>query len=222
MNAATPFEQYQILNLFLKHQKNPKTILIGFDIAWCEQKKDYQFYRDGVFPQGLYDDNPYNDFLYMFNSKALEESARELEYLLGKRSESYSFNGYKDFTPPMYKFDLDKVQEKLYPKESKIKDVVEAGYYPNDILIKQIVNAVPNKTLKIFFFPPYHVSAQSSMKECKAHLLNLLPKDNEIRIIDFMILSNMTENDRNYWDATHYNINVASQLSQLLKKYISR
>ena len=37
-----------------------------------------------------------------------------------------------------------------------------------------------------------------------------------VRIVDFMISSEITRNDHNYWDAGHYGVEVATQVSALL------
>ena len=52
------------------------------------------------FPDWLYDDNPWNDYLYLLNVGTLEIAVRQLGYQLGLYRERVRFDGFEVFTPP--------------------------------------------------------------------------------------------------------------------------
>src|SRR5262249_16598930 len=72
MNDARAWEEYRLARLFLDHQPQPKTLLIGLDWVWCAQNADTDRVTTRGFPEWMYDENPWNDWLYILNPRTLE------------------------------------------------------------------------------------------------------------------------------------------------------
>jgi len=72
MNSATWWEQEQILNLFLRHHKQPKLIIWGIDTNWCIADSTGPRLTYRRFPDWLYDENKWNDYLHILNLTAIE------------------------------------------------------------------------------------------------------------------------------------------------------
>ena len=71
---------------------------------------------------------------------------------------------------------------------------------------------------------PYHnvqLSGEETVEwvrwdEFKRRLAVLAAETSSANIIDFMILSQITTRDENYWDALHYPVAVADRLAELI------
>ena len=100
VNAARPYEQYRFLELFVRKKENTKTIIFSLDIknddVWCRENKLIKF-TGREFPEWMFDENPYNDLLYVFNAKAIEITGRQIGQLLGFVKPRYSKNGFALF-----------------------------------------------------------------------------------------------------------------------------
>jgi hypothetical protein len=83
MNAGHAWEQYQIAKLFIRKTPHARTLLVAIDAMWCRRDALVERTTFRGFPKWMYDDNPWNDFLYMLNGKSLEISVRRLGVALG-------------------------------------------------------------------------------------------------------------------------------------------
>jgi hypothetical protein len=232
MNSAMAYEQSQILQLFLRHHQTPRMVLIGMDSVWCDEGETYEKYTFRIFPEWMYDENPWNDLLYLFNDKAAEEAGRQLEFILGKRKPNYGPDGYADFTLPLSKYDLQKARQNIYKgralytgedpdqnslKPPELKRDNPAKHYPTHALLEDLLKRIPEQTKKVLFFVPYHKASQNiGLEECKARIASVVSKYQNTDLLDFMIPSPITTDDRNYWDAMHYNVLIADQIVNLM------
>ncbi len=99
MNSGTAWEQSRIFKVFLSRHPRPRTVIFGLDVVWCEAADSYRKFTPRPFPPWLYDDDPWNDLLHLFNLPALEETARQFAYLTGIRAPKYGKDGYTRFLP---------------------------------------------------------------------------------------------------------------------------
>src|SRR6478735_8097823 len=113
MNAARAWEQYRLARLFLEYQPQPKTVLIALDAVWCDENADVNRITSRGFPEWLYDDNPWNDWLYLLNTYTLEFAGRVAAYRLGLRPPRIPANGFEIFVPPESAYDPIKANKKL-------------------------------------------------------------------------------------------------------------
>lgn len=58
-------------------------MLVGVDRVWCVSDEGYSRYTERGFPEWMYDDNPWNDYLAHFDFHTLEQAARQSEAMLG-------------------------------------------------------------------------------------------------------------------------------------------
>lgn len=230
MNDATAWEQAQIGALFLRHHPAARYLVIGVDVAWCETADRYRRLTFRLFPEWMYDDDPWNDLLYLFNDKALEQAVRELEYLLGAREAKYRTDGYRYFLPEEADYDLARARANIYGDRGR-RDAApvpqayparrRAGLtFPAHALLEELLERAPRPAVKVLMFVPYHVEVlrhQGGLyAECKARIVEIAARVPGTHVIDFMIPSPITAEDRNYWDQLHFTREVASTVVALL------
>lgn len=221
MNSATAYEQMRIHELFLRHHADARAVIIGIDDSWCRRESVIERYTFRQFPEWMYDENPWNDLLYMFNDKALENTVRLLELLSGKRSPKYETNGYRDFTLDFGTWDARAVSARLYPKGRPAARRVPAiepeasrpeWRFAAHALLGTMLGRTPENTQTLLVFPPMHgdylARSEPLYRECKARILPIA-QHYGATVLDYMRESRITRDDDNYWDPLHYRAAVA-------------
>lgn len=235
MNSATAYEQYKIYDLFRRNHASIKYMVIGVDGVWCGTRQNPDKYTFRPFPPWLYDDNKWNDFLYMFNDKGLENSVRLIEYWAGKREPKYAINGYSNFLDDDSQYDLKKAVNNLYGNSRKKKEFTEKymasknalvtdneiNYtFPIHDLMGDILRTLDKDTIKIILFVPYHYKniygRVEHYEQCKSEISKLSSNFENIHLVDFMFFSDITTKDSNYWDSLHYRLDIAEQIPSLI------
>jgi hypothetical protein len=236
MNSATAYEQSRILELFIQHHPTIAYLLIGLDSVWCGVDTPLKRYTFREFPEWLYDDNPWNDYLHLLNGKALEQTVRQLEFLAGHRKPRYGFDGYRHFLPTAAEYDLEKARIKIYgqsePRERHAPETPlniplserEAWTYPALDVLYELLERVPASTAITLFVAPYHQYIQSvpgtrrafQWQECKRRVAKLAGQRRQLQVLDFMIPSEITWQDGNYWDPLHFTADVADRLERIV------
>jgi hypothetical protein len=236
MNSATAYEESEILKLFLRNHDQPRQVIVGVDVSWCERREDLSRYTFRKFPQWMYDDNRWNDLAFLFNDKAVENAARMLELLLGRREPKYQANGYKRFVPDERDYDPAKARAKLYGREdyepdadSVIAEVIPTLAQPSwrfaaHALLPELLQEIPAETQKILVFVPYHqhwlAKAAPLYAECKGRLLEISHFYPNTHLIDFMFPSKITADDNNYWDSLHYSETLARKVEIMIAEAV--
>ena len=215
MNSATAYEQSRLLEVFLRHHAQPRLIVLGNDGIWCNRKADVANYTFRAFPEWMYDDQPWNDLLYLFNDKALEDAVRMLELLQGRREAKYRPDGYRDFTRDFGAYQPRAVHKRLY-KGWRAKDASsdteprasQPGWrYPLLARLQKLLAEVPAGTRVVLLYPPLHhyylENMATNLRECKARSAALLSDLPNLLTLDYMQVSALTSSDDNFWDAVH-------------------
>jgi hypothetical protein len=236
MNSGTAYEQSRIFRLFVRHHRRPRTVIFGLDVVWCQVSDSYEKFTPRPFPAWMYDDDRWNDLLYLLNLPALEEAGRQFAYLTGLRRPKYGKDGYTNFLPPRDLYDVERAREHLYgdappapkqPVEPPLAPDAEtrAGWrYATHPLMAEMLRALPEETEKVVLFVPYHhfhqpapgSLADAQWAECKRRLADLAGRFANAHVLDFMIRSEITLKDENYWDPLHYDTAVAARLVALM------
>ncbi len=235
MNSATAFEQTRVLDVFARNNPRAKVVLLGADIVWCEAGTSFSRYTPRPFPEWMYDNDPWNDYLHHFNFYTLEQAGRQFATMIGRRPVKYGRDGYTNFLPDDDAYDLEKVRagvwgdrsreiEPVLPSVRLTDDERAALTFPTHTLLGEALASLPSETEKIVYFVPYHVAQQPQpgsrgaavWDECKSRVVAIAEKTPNTRVVDFMIPSAITREDRNYWDSLHYSTDVADQLAALL------
>lgn len=235
---GTAFYQTQLLNGFLHHHPKCKVILIGLDIVWWESEENYDKYRNidpEKFPFWLWDNNPWNDIL-PFSLDTFRIARRQIEVITGLRDPEYSKDGYTSFLPAIDEYDIDKVRKNIYKSVEPIVPISVAEpvnlsiskktrlKFPALSVLDACLKSVPEDTIKILMFVPYHYYKQPRsgtyegvvFEEARRRIVDIGSAYKNVHIIDFMLKSEITSNDYNYWDSIHYTEKVADQLVDLI------
>ncbi len=237
MNSATAWEQLQLARLFVEVRQReaqlPRAVIWGLDEVWCEVGTDYDRLTFRPFPPWMYDHNPWNDLVHLFNGKSVEISARIAEYRLGlKDNIRYQPNGYRNFLPPQSEYDLERVRQDLYgdasPSIQTTQSKMRLLNFSVHELFEQAMVVLPAETLKVLVFVPFHnvyLGAAGSwphgrFDECKRRLASIARDINNVVILDYMRPSYITEDDTRYWDKLHYNVETASMMVRQIGEYL--
>ena len=232
MNSATAYEQWRLGSLFLRHHAQAKLALIGLDIVWCETGASIPRYTERSFPEWMYDDNPWNDYLRQFSLYAVEQAGIQFSVLTGMQKRRYGRDGYTNFLPDDSLYDLARARQKIYDHNRTTKPVEppaemsaaerRALQFPALPMLQQLLAAMP-ETRALLFFVPYHLAGQALgtrqalvFAECKDRVAQIAAAAPQARLVDFMIPSPVTSRDDNYWDVLHYRSSVSTWLAEQL------
>ena len=234
MDAATPYEQSRILTLFVRHHRRIRYVLHSIDDLWCNPFHHHHQLTERPFPEWMYDDNSWNDLLYLFNSTTLKKAWRQFRNLLGLRKSTRANNGYAVFVPPESEYDLKKVQSKIYgdtqphlkpavrPLQQITSEERSSWTFPNLSLLQTMLESLPAETTKALILPPYHqirlpapdsVTA-AQLEECKTRIVRLAQGVPNTILIDFMFRSSIAVEDENFWDPEHHRVGIATIIGE--------
>jgi hypothetical protein len=239
MNAGTAWEQYRTADLFLKEVSAPRTLVVGLDHVWCRADADTQRITPRGFPEWMFDADPWNDLVYLLNSRTVEIAGRRLGNALGLAPARWPDNGYEVFTPPESAYDLAKAKAKIYGSGTRqisaglepvyAADAAEraAWTFPALAWLEEII-AKDKWQRVLLVFMPVHRAAQpraGSMAaareaECKARIA-LIAARAGWPALDFRIASEITTTDSNYWDSLHYRVGIAERVARGIARGIA-
>jgi hypothetical protein len=235
LNAGTPWEQVQLMDLFLRRVPQPRTVILGIDPTWCEEDADRKRLTRRAFPLWLYDDDPLNDWPELLNLKSLEISLRVALERLGAMRERIRGDGYEVFVPPDSSYDLGRAQAHIRAHERAAKGgpaapAAAGGDHHSEALrmpalawLGALLGRFPASTAVILTFMPAHVVAQpqpgsvdfAEDEECKARVTEMAAHG-RATVVDFRRRSAVTVEDANYWDPIHYRLGIARRIADSL------
>jgi hypothetical protein len=232
MNSATAYEQLRIHEVFARHHPNSAYLIVGVDETWCNRASTIENYTFREFPEWMMDENRWNDLLYLFNDKALENAVRMYQLLNGSREPKYRNDGYRDYTREFRERDRGGLMNRLYGSGSR--EYVRAEVHPSSAhadwsypLLSDLMTLVmraPNARV-VLLLPPLHAryiaGIAENMSECKARLVSMFGSFGNVVILDYMYASALTENDANYWDPIHTTRDVARVLETDLGRVLN-
>lgn len=234
MNSAMAWEQYQLAKLYFDTTGPPRTLLVGLDTVWCDTEADTNRITFRGFPEWLYDENPVNDVLHMFNAKALEIAGRRLGHILGFGNVRFEPSGFNVFTPPEDSYDIDKARQYIWgdrqpvimPVEPPVRLTEaerEALTFPALDWLDQLLARLPDDSAAVLAFMPVHVAAQpvpgsreaAVEAECKVRVTDVARRHGAVAV-DFRIASSLTREDTNFWDNLHYRLPIGADIIEAL------
>lgn len=230
MNAGTAWEQVELAKLFLRHTASPHGLVVGLDYSWCTEKAGSERITFRGFPAWMYDDDPWNDLSYMYNTRTVEIAGRRLAAAFTGKKARLPPDGFEIFTPPEAVYDLAKVRVKIYgagPAELPPPDAPAAKLSSEERAAIELP-ALPwldgliarGKWQRVvLMFPPVHLMAQprpGSMREvleaeCRARVAEIGARHGA-PVIDFRFASPITSQDANFWDPLHYRVGIARRI----------
>jgi hypothetical protein len=236
MDAATAWEQKTIANYFIDHVGKPKVIIVGVDQQWCYSDADADTQRITArgFPYFLYDDDKWNDFFFLFNSRTVEMAGKLVGVHLGLYSERSRFDGYYLFVPPENAYDLERARRAIWRDRPRtLPDPNKKPFEMSDEQRASLVHPALNwlddlllkagDALKVIGFMPAHVADQpdpatpagAHAAECKSRIVQIA-RQRGAKVIDWRYSSPLTREDSNYWDAMHYRVPVGNSLAHAI------
>jgi hypothetical protein len=230
INDGRAWEQYRLLQLFLRHNSNPKTILFGLDGAWCDENADVKRITGRGFPKWIYDEDRWNDWLYLLNSKAIETAVRQLGNRLGLLKPRIPNNGFEIFVPPDDQYDEAKARNHIWgglkraiipvsPPYQPTSEERHTWTFPGLKWLKESLDTIPPETRVILAFMPAHVVAlpvpgsrdAARATVCKERIVEIASR-RQAYVIDFRFRSPVTQEDTNFWDPLHYRLPIAYRI----------
>ena len=232
MDSATAWEERTMIDLFLRTVGPPKLLIVGLDTVWCIPEGDIARITFRGFPAWLYDDNPWNDYLYLFNYETLEIAARMIGNDLGLYPERVRYDGYEVFVPPETQYNAARAHANIWSGKGQPPAVLPPPLTAADLSkiklpalswLDEELARIPSPNLKILAFMPNHVAAQpvpgtheaQELGECKARIAAIARKRGAL-MIDSDFASSLTSNDLNYWDRLHYRVPIATRIAEEL------
>lgn len=226
--SGTPWEQTRMLDYFVRKAGTPKVLIVGLDSPWCDPRVDRHRITERGFPDWMYDDNPWNDYLHLFNYSTLEIAVRMVGNQFGLYPERIRYDGYDVFVPPESEYDAARAHNDIWryvrspPRVLDPLTHAEIAHptFPALGWLDDGLAKLPPATLKILAFMPVHVAAQPAPGSalegvetaCKAQIVTLAKKVGA-KVIDWRIASSLTRNDNNYWDSLHYRVPIATHIA---------
>ena len=237
MNAATPWEQVRMVELLRHSWAQPKILVWGLDVTWCEADADSPEKRltPRPFPEWLYDPamarHPLTHIPRMLNMTTLETAGRAWLQAMGLTGPRMRGDGFDEFTPPDMTYDAARAQFHLYrnlggqkpdafPPDALVAESSSlAGHaFPALAWLEQSLAALPSATRKILLLPPLHAASlpvEGALRDgeaaCKAAILAVSRRVNAT-LLDYRRISPLTIDDSRFWDPLHYRIDVARQI----------
>ena len=229
-NDGRAWEEYQLALLFLRTVPRPGTLLFGIDWVWCAADADVSRFTGRGFPPWIYDENPWNDWLYVLNWRSVETAARQLANRAGLLPARFPANGFDMFVPPDSAYDAAKARQYVWRSRASpivahspayvVTDADRARWqYPALAWLDELAAKAPAGTRLILAFMPAHVAGQlqpgseeaAREGECKARMAQIATRRGA-HLVDFKIASPITIEDANYWDALHYRLPIARRI----------
>ena len=225
-------EGFQVINdgVELALDVNPelKTVIRSIDSEWFISGPEWKG-RD-EYPDYLYDDNPFNDVKYIYNSRVLWDKTLPTLASLGKLEQmesTYEFGEGKE--------GKNQVLEVYQRQEKNIKVIVPAetrdffSYLEQnmDQNVLKVVEEHPDVTF-YFFLPPYSILWWDDLNQNGVDVLQrridleqyaierMLAYDN-VRLFSFFNNFELICDLDNYVDITHYKGEVNSQILKWMK-----
>ena len=219
MNAATAYEQEQILGVFLRAHPQPRVILVGLDVSWCTTQ--FAQFTPRQFPAWMYGGSGWAGYLHMLTPYAVQEAANQFAVMTHMKRRRYGLDGYTRFVPPDQDYDTarrDAAFRRWEPVDNRPAPEGEA-VFPPLALLRDMLGRIPARTRKILFFVPYYVERQGGpggaerrrWDECKLQVA-AIASGTGAEVMDFMIPSAITRDKDHYWDPIHYREPIAARV----------
>ncbi len=241
MNAATPWEQVQMAQLFRQHVRAPKRLIWGIDTTWCEADAVDEAKRltPRPVPAWLSREVGWSDWPKLLNLTNLEIAGRLMAYRLGWSPERIRGDGYEVFTPPEASYDIARARGHIYAGHGgTIADLAPLSppaaiapaesatwRFPALSWLEESIATLPKSTQVMLVLPPAHLMAYpregsagwQRYARCKADIAALARRHGAV-VVDYAHASPITSQDANYWDPLHFRLAVAARFGEELAR----
>jgi len=232
MDAMTAWEQWAMIDLFIREVGAPKALIIGIDGVWCDEQADRDRTTFRGFPDWLYDSNRWNDYVYQLNTGTVEIAGRLVGYQLGLYPERVRADGFEVFTPPEREYEPARASANIWgatnrtlppdlPPPSLSDAERQKLRFPALQWLDDALSRSQETATKILAYMPVHVAAQpvpgtlgaAVEAECKARIA-AIASAHGAKVVDWRIPSRITTADINYWDRVHFRLPIAQRIAR--------
>jgi hypothetical protein len=240
INAATPWEQIQVADLFARETVHPRALVWGLDPTWCEPDADTPAKRTSPhgFPAWAWDANRWNDIPNLFSMQTFEIAGRLVAAKLGLAEPRIRDDGYQVFTPPEAAFDLARARSHIYGEETRAREAMDRiappvpePDWPLPALdwLEAALARFPADTRIVLVVPPEHVAWQPRAGSfraardaaCRTRIAGIA-RERGARALDFRIDSAVTREDANFWDPLHHRLPVAARFTDEIARALTK
>lgn len=228
MNSATPWEQLQLLRVFLRAHPQPRLVVIDIDQSWCGGTDERLTPRP--FPDWMYRENRWPAYLHLLTPYAVQEAANQFAVMVGLKARRYGLDGYTRFVPPDSEYAADRARRdaafaRWAPVDQSPANPAETTALPALRHLEQALSLIPKATRTILFVPPLHVSQQGEpgsraaqrWAACKQAAADLARRHGAT-MIDMLFPSPLTTEIDNYWDPLHAREHVLAAVAESLAR----
>ena len=223
MNSATPWEQMELLGVFLRAHPAPRAVVIGIDQAWCGATDERLTPRP--FPEWMYRDNRWPAYRQMLTPYAVQEAANQAAVMLRLKRRRYGLDGYTSFVPDDRAYDVARVDAAFarWPAvDAAPAGAEDAVPLPSLARLGPALASVPAGARVVLVFPPIHVGQHGApgsrtaarWAACKGAAVAAAGVRAEV--VDMLFASPVTTGRANYWDPLHYREAVAARVAAVL------
>ena len=226
MNAATAWEQAQLMAVFTRAHPAARAVLVGLDVEWCGTGDEQRRLTERAFPAWMYGDDRWAGYAHLLNLDAVQKAAQAFAEFSGLKPQVYGADGYTSFTPPDETYDAARAAAHLREWSTFVpagrRDGPPEGWrLPALELLAERLAALPAGTRKVLFFVPYsravlpkpgEDAVAAVWAECKRRVATLAARVPGAVAVDFMRRSVVTGDDENYWDGLHYRQPIAERI----------
>ncbi|MDT7950335.1 MAG: hypothetical protein RQ966_02420 [Acetobacteraceae bacterium] len=221
MNAATAYEQSQMLTVFLRAHPQPKWVILSIDQSWCSGS--VVRFTPRSFPAWMYRRNLWPAYREILTPYAVQEAANQFAVMMGWKKRRYGLDGYTSFVPPDSAYDPAR-RDALFRQLHVDNDPAPAGFepaLPAMPILDAMLHGIPAATRVILFFPPLSAEVQGAPGSVAAAYWSACKRDVTLRgrergalVLDFNRASDITADRNNYWDPVHYRQAIARRLME--------
>ncbi|WP_449411030.1 hypothetical protein [Methylobacterium komagatae] len=221
INAATPDEQLRLAALFLV-RRPVKAVLFALDAPWCAARPAAR--SSHAFPDWLYEPGAPWGVLRQANLRGLTAAFNAVQVRLGRAKPRIRPDGYAVFTPPEASYDLHRARMHIASADPTMTTDSPEAPFPALDALDAVLASLPPQTETIIAFMPVHARAQGQPgtpagdreAACKARAAKIGARHHALTV-DFRMISPVTRDDSNYWDALHYRLPIAARIVAGLK-----
>ncbi len=236
--GSSIFEEVALMKTAFRYKKI-KNIIFGFDI-YSFSGETTPLSKSTFFPSYLYDENIFNDSIYLLNFKVLRKSIKSLKNPYNANQVQTQLNSIYNWQKIWQSsFNVKNVlnlyhQEiknfRNYDKDKKTKYITNFSFkilkQHFDTQLLEIIKKHP-KTNFYIFYPPYSILAykimyqQKILKDTikfKQYIFNTLKQYRNVKIYDFQVADEVVENLHNYKDTNHYNETINKWILKQISK----
>jgi hypothetical protein len=193
------------------------------DDQWCEIAPTYRRFSDFAFPEWLYSASPWAGYREMASLYGIRKAGRAFVEWTGLAPRLQGRDGYTVFLPDEAKYDPERVATRMEgsaPHLANATGAPEGWIMPTLALMRGAIAGIPPATrLLLVVVPVNHrmipepgTPEAAVLAECERRVAAIAAARPRTALLDFMIASDITRHDENYWDPWHYRVGIAARI----------